>query len=330
MENNESNTAENPSTPPPKLTWLQRFAKFAPYVTGLFAFIIGLFLFLPLESFAKLGIQQFTASGINLEFEDLKLSLLGKFSATSVKIPFPEAGKPDGGGKFEIAEIKGKLHPFDFLLRDKLDANFETTLVTFNKGDLVIKIDTLNIETIIESVRGVSRNYNGKMLLGATSLMISYKNVPILKEDVSIPFLQVNVKGKLQQGNLLLETGDAMGRLVNARIQGSISFVNQLDLNLTIHIKLSEEFYQKYKDKDLRTLLKFGRMLHDDDHIEFAIKGPLSALAVAAVEVPIPGASPPGASTPGVAPQGTTAPVTPGTNTPGSAPQGVQGGGQPR
>jgi len=344
MENNEEITPENSAPPPVKLTWTQRLAKFAPYLVGVLAFFIGLFLFLPVESFAKLGLQQLTSSGVNLELEDLRLSLWGKLSANSVKIPLSDASKPDGGGRFEIAEIKGKIHPLDFLLRDKLDANLEGTLLVFNKGDINIKIDALNIEAVVESIRGASRNFNGKIVIGATSLMVSYKNVPMLKEDVSVPFLQVNIKGKLQQGNLALETGDAMGKLINARIQGSISLVNQLDLNLTIRLKLSEEFFQKYQDANLRSLLKFARLLHDDDHIEFTVKGPVSAPAVVATEVPLPGATAPGATTPGATTPGAVPPgantpgaTTPGSTTPGSTPEGTHGGnpsnpngGQPR
>jgi hypothetical protein len=61
--------------------------------------------------------------------------------------------------------------------------------------------------------------------------------------------------------------------LLSAQVRGSVSLGQQQDLNLNIILKLTNEFFEKYQDKDPRTLLKFAGILQDDGRIEFNVRG---------------------------------------------------------
>ena len=50
----------------------------------------------------------------------------------------------------------------------------------------------------------------------------------------------------------------------------------QSELSLNLVLRPTDEFYQKYQDKDLRTLLKFANILQDDGRIEFNVRGTIN------------------------------------------------------
>ena len=60
------------------------------------------------------------------------------------------------------------------------------------------------------------------------------------------------------------------------QIRGSVTLGPQTELSLNLVLKPTDEFYQKYQDKDLRTLLKFANILQDDGRIEFNVRGTLT------------------------------------------------------
>ena len=84
------------------------------------------------------------------------------------------------------------------------------------------------------------------------------------------------LKARAQQNVIAIETGEAMGRLINAQIKGSVTLGAQTDLNLNVILKPTNEFFEKYQDKDLRTLLKFANILQDDGRIEFNVRGTIN------------------------------------------------------
>jgi hypothetical protein len=147
------------------------------------------------------------------------------------------------------------------------------------RGISNLKIDSLEIVSALEHAKsgGTAKTLNGTLQIEAESAQVAYKETKFLKEEIVIPFLKVVLKARAQQNNIAIETGEAMGRLINAQIKGSVTLGAQTDLNLNVILKPTNEFFEKYQDKDLRTLLKFANVLQDDGRIEFNVRGTLAA-----------------------------------------------------
>lgn len=262
-----------------------------PFVAGILAFLVGLLLLAPLESYAYLALRQLAASGVHVDITDLSLSAFGRFKAEGIKIPIGQ--DPEKQTALKIAEAKGKVSLLD-LLSDKYDSTLEAVIISFSRGDLSLKVDSIEFTSVLEQAKGggTTKVLNGNISLQATAAQVTYKETKYLKEEIVIPFLQVTFKLKAQQNTFTVETGEAMGRLVNAQVRGSFSLGQQQDLNLNIVLKLTNEFFEKYQDKDPRTLLKFAGILQDDGRIEFNIRGTTAQPIVEPVKAITPGAPP--------------------------------------
>lgn len=283
MENGEELV---PAAPPQAdRSWQSTLKRLAPYSAGLAAFFLGLLIFAPLEAYARLALRQLGASGVHVDVGDLSLSILGRFRAESIKIPI--GSESDKQAALKIAEATGKVGILGALIGDKYDAQAEAVIFSFAKGDFSLKIDSLEITSALEHARsgGTAKTLNGTIQIEAQSAQVAYKENKFLKEEIVIPFLKVTFKAKAQQNVIAIETGEAMGRLINAQIRGSVTLGTQTELNLNVILKPTNEFFEKYQDKDLRTLLKFANVLQDDGRIEFNIRGSMAAPAVEAVTV---------------------------------------------
>ncbi len=284
--NTEEYTAPTPAEP--ERTWQSVLKRFAPFLAGLAAFLVGLVWFAPLEAYTILALRQLAASGYHVEVGDLSISAFGHFKVESLKIPL--AGDTDKQGTLKIAEAKGRVALLSALLGDKYDLTTEAVILSFAKGDFALKIDSLEIRSLLEQTKsgGTGKLLNGTVSIEAESAQVTYKENRYLKEEIVVPFLKIVLKASAQQNQVAIESGEAMGRLVNAQIRGSLNLGAQTELNLNLVIKPTEEFYQKYQDKDPKTLLKFANILQDDGRIEFNIKGtiaqpvvePVTAVAV--------------------------------------------------
>lgn len=288
-ENENTEDLQTPAPPPePERTWQSTLKRFAPVLAGLAAFLVGLVWFAPLEAYTILALRQLAASGYHVEVGDLAISAFGRYKVESLKIPL--AGDGDKQGNLKIAEAKGRVALLSALLGDKYDLTTEAVILSFAKGDFALKIDSLEIKSLLEQTKsgGTGKLLNGTVSIEAESAQVTYKENRFLKEEIVLPFLKIVLKARAQQNQVAIETGEAMGRLVNAQIRGSLNLGPQTELNLNLVIKPTEEFYQKYQDKDPKTLLKFANVLQDDGRIEFNIKGtvaqpvvePVTAVAV--------------------------------------------------
>ena len=281
------NSEELVPTAPPQVerSWQSTLKKIAPYAAGFAAFLFGLLIFAPLEGYAMLALRQLGASGVHVDIGDLSLSVFGRFRAESIKIPI--GTEADKQAAIKIAETKGKIGILGALLGDKYDARAEAVIFSFAKGDFNLKIDSLEIVSALEHAKsgGTAKTLNGTLQVEAESAQVAYKETKFLKEEIVIPFLKVVLKARAQQNVIAIETGEAMGRLINAQIKGSVTLGAQTDLNLNVILKPTNEFFEKYQDKDLRTLLKFANVLQDDGRIEFNVRGTLAAPLVEAVTV---------------------------------------------
>jgi len=286
MTESENSEELVPASPPQtERTWQATLKKLSPYAAGFVAFLIGLLIFAPLEAYAMLALRQLGASGVHVDIGDLSLSVFGRFKAESIKVPF--GNETDKQAALKIAEAKGKISTLGVLLGDKYDAHAEAVIFSFSKGDFNLKIDSLEITSALEQVKsgGTQKSLNGSLQIEAESAQVTYKENKFLKEEIVIPFLKIVLKAKAQQNVIGIETGEAMGRLINAQIKGSVTMGQQTDLNLNVILKPTNEFFEKYQDKDLRTLLKFANVLQDDGRIEFNIRGSMAAPVVEAVTV---------------------------------------------
>lgn len=272
-------TTEESATPPPppepERSWQKTFKRFLPFLAGLAAFLVGLVWFAPLESYTILALRQLAATGYHVEVGDISISAFGRYKVESLKVPLAEGEKQ---GMLKIAEAKGQVALLSALLGDKYDLTTEAVILSFQKGDFSLKIDSLEIQSLLEQAKsgGTEKLLNGTLNIEATSAQVTYKENRFLKEEIVVPFLKIAIKARAQQNQVAIETGDAMGRLVNAQIRGSVNLGQQTELNLNLVIKPTEEFYQKYQDKDPKTLLKFANVLQDDGRIEFNIKGTIA------------------------------------------------------
>jgi hypothetical protein len=275
-----------PAAPPQaERTWQATLKKASPYAAGVAAFLLGLLIFAPLEAYAMLALRQLGASGVHVDIADLSLSVFGRFRAESIKIPF--GNETDKQAALKIAEAKGKISTLGILLGDKYDAHAEAVIFSFAKGDFGLKIDSLEITSALEQTKsgGTQKTLNGSFQIEAESAQVTYKENKFLKEEIVIPFLKVVLKAKAQQNVIAIDQGEAMGRLINAQIKGSVTLGTQTDLNLNIILKPTNEFFEKYQDKDLRTLLKFANVLQDDGRLEFNVRGTMAAPVVEPVTV---------------------------------------------
>jgi type II secretion system protein N len=296
----ENDATDQPSelTPPPQpgdldKSWQKTLKRIAPFAAGFTAFILGLLIFAPLESYAYLALRQLGATGVHVEIGELKLSTFGKFKAQSIRIPLGNSG--DNQAALKIAEAKGNIG-LVAALRDKYNGKAEAVILSFSKGDIDLKIDSLEITADLEQKKsgGTTKALNGTISLQATAAKVAYKENKYLHEEIVVPFLQIVLKLRVQNNIIAIETGEAMGRLVNAQIKGSITLGPQTELNLNLLLQPTDEFYQKYQDKDPKTLLRFAGVLQDDGRIELNIKGTLAQPSIQAVSKPaIPGVVPP-------------------------------------
>lgn len=272
-------TTEESATPPPppepERSWQKTFKRFLPFLSGLAAFLVGLVWFAPLESYTILALRQLAATGYHVEVGDISISAFGRYKVESLKVPLAEGEKQ---GLLKIAEAKGRVALLSALLGDKYDLTTEAVILSFQKGDFSLKIDSLEIQSLLEQAKsgGTGKLLNGTLNIEATSAQVTYKENRFLKEEIVVPFLKIAIKARAQQNQVAIETGEAMGRLVNAQIRGSVNLGQQTELNLNLVIKPTEEFYQKYQDKDPKTLLKFANVLQDDGRIEFNVKGTIA------------------------------------------------------
>jgi len=289
VTNDESvNAVPTPVPLEPDKSWQKRVKRAMPYLAGSVAFIIGLLFFAPLEAYAFLLLRQLSATGVNIEVADLSLSALGRFKAEGVRIPIGTAGSSEAQmGSVKIADVKGRIALLD-LLSDKYDLNLEGQIIALKKGDASLRIDTLDLNVSLEQNRAQAsaKSVSGTVGLSSGQIEVKYKETKYLKEEITIPFLQINLKLKAQQNTFQIETGEALGRLINAQVKGSFTLgAQQQDLNLNVVLKLTNEFFEKYQDKDPRTLLKFAGILQDDGRIEFNIRGTMNQPVVEPVKV---------------------------------------------
>lgn len=285
-ENDLNEESTTPPAPPETERSIARTLKrIAPFAAGIAAFLFGLLIFAPLESYAYIALRQMGTSGIQIEVGDLNLSTFGRFKAESIKIPL--GGDGDKQGALKIAETKGRIALLGAISGDKYDAEAEAVILSFAKGDFSLKIDSLELNSALDHVKsgGTGRVLNGSLSLTAESAQVTYKETKFLKEEIVIPFLKIVLKCRAQQNNIAIESGEAMGRLINAQIKGSVTLGQQTDLALNIVLRPTNEFFEKYQDKDPRTLLKFAGILQDDGRIEFNIKGTLAQPIIEAVTV---------------------------------------------
>ncbi len=285
-ELNEDPDSVTPPSPPEADRSIARTLKrIAPFAAGIAAFLIGVLLFAPLEAYAFLALRQMGASGVHIEIGDLALSTFGRFKAESLKIPL--SGDSDKQGVLKIAEAKGRISLLGAIMGDKYDAEIEAVILSFSKGDFSLKIDSLELVSALEQVKsgGTQKVLNGNVSLTAESAQVTYRENRFLKEEIVIPFLKIVLKCRAQQNNIAIETGEAMGRLINAQIRGSVTLGAQTDLNLNITLRPTNEFFEKYQDKDPRTLLKFAGVLQEDGRIEFNVKGTMAQPVIEAVTV---------------------------------------------
>ena len=277
MTENEVNEEPLPPAPAePDRSWQSRLKRIAPFAAGLAAFLLGLLIFAPLEAYAYLALRHVGASGVHVDVSDLSLSIFGKFKAQSIKIPL--SADAEKGGVLKIAEAKGNASIIGFLTGDKYDATAEAVILSFSRGDFGIKIDSLEIVSALAQAKtgGTTKALNGDFSITAESAQITYKETKYLKEDIVVPFLKIVLKCRAQDNRIAIETGDALGRLINMQMRGSLTLGPQTELSLNLVLRPTEEFYQKYQDKDLRTLLKFANILQDDGRIEFNVRGTLN------------------------------------------------------
>lgn len=282
-ENETSEELTPPAPPEADKSWQHTLKRAAPFLAGFVAFLVGIIWFAPLEAYTLLALRQLGASGYHVEVGDLSLSTFGRFKVQSLKVPL--SGENDKQGILKIAEAKGRVALLSAALGDKYDTSTEAVILSFAKGDFSLKIDSLEILTALEQGKsgGTGKTLNGTLSVQAESAQVTYKENKYLKEEIVVPFLKIVLKAKAQQNTITIETGEAMGRLINAQIRGTVTLGTQTDLNLNLILKPSEEFYQKYQDKDPRTLLKFANILQDDGRIEFNIKGSVAQPAIEAV-----------------------------------------------
>lgn len=299
MTENELNeeTSTPPAPPETDKSIARTLKKIAPFAAGIAAFLIGLLIFAPLEAYAFLALRQMGAGGIHIEIGDLTLSTFGKFNAQSIKVPL--SGDSEKQGVLKIAEAKGRVGLLGAIMGDKYNADAEAVILSFSKGDFSLKIDSLEINSALEQAKsgGTGKLLNGSLSVTAESAQVTYKENKYLKEEIVIPFLKIVLKCRAQQNNIGIESGEAMGRLINAQIRGSVTLGQQTDLNLNIILRPTNEFFEKYQDKDPRTLLKFAGILQDDGRIEFNVKGTMAQPVIEAVTVKpsipgLPGAAP--------------------------------------
>ncbi|MBS0616564.1 MAG: type II secretion system protein GspN [Spirochaetes bacterium] len=287
MTEDDIHSEPTPLAEPPaesEKSLLNRLRRFLPYAVGVGAFILGLVIFAPIEAYAYLALRQLSATGVRVDVEELKLSPFGRFSAESIKIPL--GGEQDKQHSFQIAELTGRIALLDALMSDKFDATADATIISFAKGDFKLKIDTLEIISKLEQSKsgGTHKTMSGSVSLQGESAQATYRENKFLKEDIVLPFLKIILKLRAQQNNFQIETCEAIGRLINAQVKGTFSVGQQTDLNLNIILKPTEEFYQKYQDKDPKTLLKFAGVLQDDGRIEINVRGPLAQLVIETVK----------------------------------------------
>jgi len=276
-ENETTEDLSTPTAPPePERTWQSTLRRFTPFLAGLAALLVGLVWFAPLEAYTILALRQLAASGYHVEVGDLSISAFGRYRIESLKIPL--ADDRDKQGNLKIAEAKGRIALLSALLGDKYDLTTEAVILSFAKGDFSLKIDSLEIQSLLEQTKsgGTGKLLNGTVSIEAESAQVTYKENRFLKEEIVVPFPKIVLKAHAQQNQVAIETGEAMGRLVNVQIRGSVALGQQTELNLNLIIKPTEEFYQKYQDKDPKTLLRFANVLQDDGRIEFKIKGTIA------------------------------------------------------
>jgi type II secretion system protein N len=291
---NEEESTPLPTPPEADKSLARSLKRAAPFAAGIVAFLIGVLLFAPLEAYAFILLRQLGATGVRVDIGDLSLSALGRFKAQSVKVPL--SGDNEKQGVLKIAEIKGKIALLGAILSDKYDAETEAVILSFSKGDFGLKVDSLEITSALEHAKsgGTGKMLNGSLSMTAESAQVTYRENKYLKEEIVIPFLKIVLKCRAHQNAIAIETGEAMGRLINAQIKGTITLSAQTDINLNIILKPTNEFFEKYQDKDPRTLLKFAGILQEVGRIEFNLKGTLAQPVIEAVTVKpaLPGAPP--------------------------------------
>lgn len=289
----ENDLTEEPLPSPPAeadRSWQHKVKRVLPYAAGVAAFVIGLLLFAPLEAYAYLALRQLGATGVHVDIGELSLSVFGKFKAQSIKIPLGNDTQKDG--ILKIAEAKGRASLLGALTGDKFDANAEAVILSFSKGDFAINVDSLEVVSALIQAKsgGTGKAMNGTLSIQAESAQVTYTETKYLKEKIVLPFLKIVLKCRAQENRISIETGEAMGRYVNVQIRGSVTLAAQTELSLNLVLRPTNEFYEKYQDKDLRTLLKFANILQDDGRIEFNVRGTVAQPIVEAVTVKTPSA----------------------------------------
>lgn len=285
----DESTTEPIETPPPPAEeapqW-QRIAKrLVPFLVGFLAFVFGLLFFAPLEDYALLALRQASATGSSVEIGNLTLSSFGSFKAESLKIPL--SGEGENQGLLKIAEVKGDIALFSILFSDTYKSTANAVILSFSQGNFGLKIDSLEAKTDLTQKKsgGTQQAFQGRVSLEGESAQVVYKEMRFLKEEIVVPFLKVILKLRVHENTIAIDECEALGRLASVKIKGSMQMGQQGQLGLNIILKPTDEFYEKYQDKDPRALLRFANVLQDDGRIELNIRGTLSQPQVQPVTV---------------------------------------------
>lgn len=285
----EESTTEPMETPPPPIEEAPRWQRIAkrlvPLLVGFLAFVFGLLFFAPLEDYALLALRQASATGPAVEIGNLKLSSFGNFKAESLKIPL--SGEGENQGLLKIAEVKGDISLFSILFSDTYKSTANAVILSFSQGNFGLKIDSLEAKTDLTQKKsgGTQQAFQGSVSFEGESAQVVYKEMRFLKEEIVVPFLKVILKLRVHESTIAIDECEALGRLASVKIKGSMQTGAQGQLSLNVVLKPTDEFYEKYQDKDPRTLLRFANVLQDDGRIELNIRGTLSQPQVQPVTV---------------------------------------------
>ncbi len=275
----------NPLEKPAKKTLI--WEKIGIYALGLMSFLIGIFIFLPLDDLALEGIKSLNLGKNGPQFSHISLSLLGNFKAKKFTMNIPNIGSSNiqkiDKNIFDSKLLEGDISLLGALLFNTL--NSKITMHNFNldlTSDLLLSIRGEAIHMIFEIVhfsKGIN-SIRGKVQFNGIDLLGNYSGiVPGIGEQLG-DFLISNIIGEIQIKSKVLRIKDFRieSNLADIKLKGTLGLSNPTRTNLTFIINPSG-FIQKYAENNIEPLLKNLGFLHDDGKIFYECRNGLKNCA---------------------------------------------------
>lgn len=263
-------------------------------LVGALSFMIGSFLFLPLDKLFQYGLQKVREAGYPVSVEKADLTLGGKFMLERVSYNFTSPGGMQESMK--AAYVDGSVGIKELALNGGAKLKFTAGGVRVPYDKLLLSGGTWELDGDITNVNKTQDQWDGPLLIKGSDIIVRY-------DEYETMIRQMELNGKFTGGSFHIDPSEINSTIAKLVIQGSVQTGGARSVNLHIVVLTEALFSEKYPE--LQGLLQAIGVMQPNGKIELRILGTVNNPRVEPVTVA------PGSSATGMAPGGFSNPNAP-------------------